>query len=120
MTTEEIKKYRREFYKKRYNTNEEYKEYKKTYNKARYIRKCNKCIDCGCRIKIMENVEKCLTCKLAEAPQIKCIRGRKKKNTEVKPVEQKQEDAEEAVEPIQEKEEEVVEHKYCKECNRPF
>ena len=85
---EHLKKYRREYYRKKYNTDEEYKESKKSYNKKTYINKCVKCTKCFKRFKTAElddlNINYsdnfiCDECQHGGESQYKCKRGRPKK-----------------------------------------
>lgn len=76
---EQIKKYKREYYKNKYNNDEEFRKKKQALNRARYERKTINCIKCNFRVKKEFENNVCVKCLIGEQTQVKSNRGRKKK-----------------------------------------
>lgn len=76
---EKMKKYKREYYKQKYQNDEVFKAKKQLANRLRYQRKTINCEKCNFRINKEFESTLCSSCLIGEQNQIKSNRGRKKK-----------------------------------------
>lgn len=76
------RQYQRLYYNKRYHTDEQFKKTMNQRNNANYKRITKNCITCGTRMKLTNEEERCIICRLGGVEQIKASKsagGRPKK-----------------------------------------